>query len=66
LRRIVSKNHRPTAAQVNAAELNIHFEDPVSTKTVQRDLHKTNIHGRAAISKPPITENNAQMRKRWC
>jgi DNA-binding CsgD family transcriptional regulator len=29
--RIVSKNHRTTAAQV-ATELNIHLEDPVSTK----------------------------------
>jgi hypothetical protein len=34
------------------AELNIHLEDPVSTKTVQRELHKSNIHGRAAIAKP--------------
>jgi hypothetical protein len=25
------------------AELNIHLEDPVSTKTVQRKLHKSNI-----------------------
>jgi transposase len=32
LRRIVSKNHKTTAAQV-IAELNIHLEDPVSTKT---------------------------------
>jgi hypothetical protein len=31
LRRIVSKNHRTTAAQVRA-ELNIHLEDPVSTE----------------------------------
>jgi hypothetical protein len=31
LRRIVSKNHRTTAAQVTA-ELNIYLEDPVSTK----------------------------------
>jgi hypothetical protein len=33
LRRIVSKNHRTTAAQVTA-ESNIHLEDPVSTKRV--------------------------------
>jgi predicted transcriptional regulator len=33
LKRIVSKNHRITAAKVKA-ELNIHLEDPVSTKTV--------------------------------
>jgi hypothetical protein len=38
-----------------AAELNIHLEDPVSTKTVQRELHKSSIHGRAAIAN---TESN--------
>jgi hypothetical protein len=31
--RIVLKTHRTTAAKV-AAELNIHLEDPASTKTV--------------------------------
>jgi hypothetical protein len=31
LRRVFSKNHVTTAAQVTA-ELNIHLEDPVSTK----------------------------------
>jgi transposase len=34
MRRIVSKNHTTTAAQVTA-ELNIHLEDNVSTKTVK-------------------------------
>jgi hypothetical protein len=48
LRRIVSKNHRITAAQVTA-EPKIHLEDPVSTKTAQRELHKSNFHGRAAL-----------------
>jgi hypothetical protein len=65
LRRIVSKNERNTAAQVTA-ELNIHLEDLVSTRTVRYKLHKSNIHGRAAIAEPLITENNAQMCKRWC
>jgi hypothetical protein len=46
--------------------LNIHPEDLVLTKTVRPELHRTNTHGRAAISKLLITENNAQMRKRWC
>jgi transposase len=65
LSRIVSKYHRTTAAQ-GTAELNIHLEDPASTKSVRRELHKSNIHGRAAIAKPLITESNAQMRERWC
>jgi hypothetical protein len=33
MRRTVLKNHRATAAQMTT-ELNIHLEDPVSTKTV--------------------------------
>jgi hypothetical protein len=57
-RRIVSKNHRTTAAQ-GTVELNIHLEDFVSTKTVRCELHKFNIHGRAANAKPLISENNA-------
>jgi transposase len=49
LRKIVLKNHRTAAAQVTA-ELNIHLEDPVSTKTVRRELRKSNTHGRAVTS----------------
>jgi transposase len=56
LKRIVCKNHRTTVAKVTA-ELSIHLVDPVSTKKVQ-ELHKSNIHGRAAIAKPLIPENN--------
>jgi hypothetical protein len=59
LRRIVSKNHGTTAAQVTV-ELNIRLGDPVSTKTVQHELHKANIHGRAAVAKPLITEKGTQ------
>jgi len=47
------------------AELNIHLET-VSTKTAWWELHKSNIHGRAAIAKPLITENSANRCKRWC
>jgi hypothetical protein len=47
-------------------ELNIHLEDPVSTKSVQRELQKSDIHGTAASVKPLITESNAQMHKSWC
>jgi hypothetical protein len=62
LRKIVLKNHRTTAAQVTA-ELNICLEDPVSTKIVQCEFHKSNIHGKAAVAKLLITESNAQMHK---
>jgi hypothetical protein len=49
LKRIVSKNHTTTAAQ-ETAEINIHLEDPVSTRTVRLELHKSNIHGRVATA----------------
>jgi len=56
----VSKNDRTTAAKATP-ELNIHLADPV-----RRELHKSNVHGRTAIAKPLITENNAKRRKGWC
>jgi len=65
MKRIVSKNYRITVAKVTA-ELSINLQDPVSTITVRRELHKSNIHGRAAMSKPLIPEHSAKRRKRWC
>jgi len=59
----VSKDHRSAAAKLTA-ELNIHLEDPVSTKRVRRELHKSNIRGTAATAKPLITEDNAKRRKK--
>jgi len=59
LERIVSRNHRTTARKVTA-ELGIHLEDPVSTKTVRRELHKSNIHGKASIDKILTTENSTK------
>jgi hypothetical protein len=43
-----------------------HLEDHGSTKSVQSELHKSKIHSRTAIAKPPITESNAQIRKWRC
>jgi len=62
LKKIVSKNHRIAAAKVTE-ELNIHLEDAVPTKTVRRELPKSNIHGRAGTAEHLITKNNAKMRK---
>lgn len=61
LTRIVSKKHKTTVAQITA-ELNVHLNSPVSTKTVRRELHRVNIHGRAAIAKPLVTRANAKRR----
>jgi hypothetical protein len=48
------------------ADLKVHLEDPVSTKTPQCELHKSTIHGRVATVKLLITKSNAHMRKQWC
>jgi protein subunit release factor B len=61
-RKRLSKNHRTAAANVTA-KLSIHLEDVVSTKTVRRELHKSNIHGRTVIAKYLFTENKAKRRK---
>ena len=50
-KRTVSKNHRTAAAKVTA-ELNIRLKALFPQKTVRRELHKSNIHSRAAIAKP--------------
>jgi hypothetical protein len=60
------KSHNYCSTGNRTAELNIHLEDTVSTKTIQWELLKSNIHGRAAVAKPLITESNAQMCKQWC
>jgi len=62
LKRVMSKNHRTTAINL-IAELSIHFEDPVSTKTVWQELHHCNIHSRVAVAKPLTAENNAKDEK---
>jgi hypothetical protein len=40
-------------------EFNIHLGDLVFTQTVRLEPHKSNNHGKAAISEPLIVENNA-------
>ena len=62
LKRSVSKNHRTIAPKVTA-ELSIHFEDPVSTKTVWLELHKSSVQGRVAIGKCMITEKKLKGKK---
>jgi hypothetical protein len=62
LRRIISKNHRTTAAQVTGQQNWIFI---LKTKTVRRELHKSSFQGRISIAKSLITESKTQMRKRW-
>jgi hypothetical protein len=54
--------HRIVSTQLTA-ELNTHPVGAVSTNTVRRQLHKSNVHRRAAIAKPLITENKSKRPK---
>lgn len=65
LQRIVRADRRISAVKATAC-LNDSIEEPVSTRTVRRELHKMGMHGRAAIAKPLIKPANAAKRKRWC
>jgi hypothetical protein len=58
LRRIVSKNHKYRSTGDSRIEY--------STKTAQRELHRSNIYGTAAIAKLLVSGGNAQMPKQWC
>jgi hypothetical protein len=64
--RIVSENHRTTAAQVTGQQNWIFIlKTLLPQKTARHELHKSNIYSRAAITNLLITESNAQMRKQW-
>ncbi|GFT88445.1 hypothetical protein TNCV_262461 [Trichonephila clavipes] len=46
---------------------NVRDEYPaVSIKTIQRELHAVNIHGRVAILKPSVLALNVIKRLQWC
>lgn len=65
LKRIVARKHKTTASQITS-EMNTHLQEAVSSKTIRRELHAANIHGRAAISKPLIAPCNEFKRRKWC
>ena len=51
LTRIVRKDHKNTASKITT-ELNDHYENSVSPKTVRREQHKAGFHERATNRKP--------------
>ncbi|XP_073410924.1 cytosolic arginine sensor for mTORC1 subunit 1 isoform X1 [Dendrobates tinctorius] len=65
LKRIVREDRKTRAPKITA-ELNEHLQNPVSTKTVRRELHKSGFHGRAAIRKPLLSITNVSKHLEWC
>ncbi|GFU24983.1 transposable element Tc1 transposase [Trichonephila clavipes] len=61
---IVTRKRKTTLPQITS-DINTHFQNPVSMKTIQRELHAANIHGRVAIPKPLVSAWNAMKRLEW-
>ena len=53
LMQIVRKDHKNTALKITA-ELNDYLENPVSSKTVRRELHKIRFHGKVGYNQKTI------------
>ena len=62
LKRIIALNRKYTLPQITS-EMNTRLQNPVSTKTIQQELHAASIHGRIAISKPLVLRQNALKRR---
>ncbi|GFU77153.1 transposable element Tc1 transposase [Trichonephila clavipes] len=51
LKGFFTRKHKTTLPQITS-KMNTHLQNPVSMKTIQRELHAANIHGKVAIPKP--------------
>ncbi|GFS59419.1 transposable element Tcb1 transposase [Trichonephila clavipes] len=64
LTRIVGKR-KQSLSQITS-EVNSHLRNPISARTVQRELHASNLFGRVGIRKPLVTARHALQRRQWC
>ncbi|GFW63338.1 transposable element Tcb1 transposase [Trichonephila clavipes] len=48
------------------SEVNSHLRNPISARTIQRELHASNLYGRVGIRKPLVTARHALQRRQWC
>ncbi|KAF2353431.1 Transposase Tc1-like [Trinorchestia longiramus] len=65
LNRIVRQDRKTTTPKITT-ELNEHLQNPVSSKTVRREQHKSGFHGRAAIRELMLLNKNVSKRLEWC
>ncbi|GFT58382.1 hypothetical protein TNCV_2118851 [Trichonephila clavipes] len=66
LKEIVISKKRTTVAKVTADLAQSTCFSPFSNITVRLHLLKQNMYGRAATSKPLVTEFNTKRRLQWC
>ncbi|GFW76013.1 HTH_Tnp_Tc3_2 domain-containing protein [Trichonephila clavipes] len=65
LTRIVARKRKQSLSQITS-EVNSHLRNPISARTVQRELHASNLYGRVGIRKPLVTARYALQRRQWC
>ncbi|GFT85992.1 transposable element Tcb1 transposase [Trichonephila clavipes] len=65
LTHIVARKRKQSLSQITS-EVNSHLRNPISARTVQRELHASNLYGRVGIRKPLVTARHALQRRQWC
>ncbi|GFY11132.1 transposable element Tcb1 transposase [Trichonephila clavipes] len=65
LTRIVARKRKQSLSQITS-EVNSHLRNPISARTVQRELHASNLYGRVGIRKLLVTARHALQRRQWC
>ncbi|GFX46843.1 transposable element Tcb1 transposase [Trichonephila clavipes] len=63
--RIVARKRKQSLSQITS-EVNSHLRNPISARTVQRELHASNLYERVGIRKPLVTARQALQRRQWC
>ncbi|GFU85225.1 transposable element Tcb1 transposase [Trichonephila clavipes] len=51
LTRIVARKRKQSLSQITS-EVNSHLRNPISARTIQRELHASNLYGRVGTRKP--------------
>ncbi|GFX86259.1 transposable element Tc1 transposase [Trichonephila clavipes] len=64
-KRIVPRKRKSTLPQITS-EMNTHFQNPLSMKNIQWDMHAVNTHDRVAIPKPLVSARNVMQRLECC
>ncbi|GFV53861.1 transposable element Tcb1 transposase [Trichonephila clavipes] len=65
LTRIVARKRKQSLSQITS-EVNSHLRNPISARSIQRELHASNLYGRVGIRKPLVTARHALQRRQWC
>ncbi|GFW54956.1 transposable element Tcb1 transposase [Trichonephila clavipes] len=65
LTRIVAQKRKQSLSQITS-EVNSHLSNPISARTIQRELHASNLYGIVGIRLPLVTARHTLQRHQWC